>query len=98
MSTLSKLRDQFVSILDTDRGDGACALSLLDVAIESQPPTPTYEPDIDTPEIFSISEAIEHYAVQFHTEMTFDQINDLAVELLERRIIQLTNRLNEKTN
>jgi len=30
--------------------------------------------------------------------MSFDEVHDLAVELLEQRIIQLTNQLNESNN
>ena len=102
MSNLLDLRSMFVDILDIDKGDGACALSLLDEVINAEqlrtPQLPTAESLEDIPQVYSIAEAIEYFAEQFYTEMTFDEIHDLAVELLEQRIIQLTQLLNERDN
>lgn len=95
MSNLLDLRSRFVDILDIDKGDGACALSLLDEVINAEqlrPSTPKTESEI--PEVYSLGEAIEYFAEQFFAEMSFDEVHDLAVELLEQRIIQLTNKLN----
>ena len=96
MSNLLDLRSMFVDILDIDKGDGACALSLLDEVINAEQlrtPQPT-KTESEIPEVYSLGEAIEFFAEQFFAEMSFDEVHDLAVELLEQRIIQLTNQLN----
>lgn len=109
MTNLLDLRDKFVSILDIEKGDGACALSLLDEVINAEQlkgwkvpepipfhtPTATADSNKEIPEVYSIAEAIEFFAEQFFSEMSFDEIHTLAVELLEQRIHQLTQRLNE---
>ena len=96
IDTMLNLRHRFTQVLDIERGDGACALSLLDDAIETAQSTiqPT-ETLSEIPEVYSLGEAIEYFAEQFFAEMSFDEVHDLAVELLEQRIIQLTNQLNE---
>jgi hypothetical protein len=95
IDTMLNLRHRFTQVLDIERGDGACALSLLDDAIETAKstiqPTETFS---EIPEVYSLGEAIEFFAEQFFAEMSFDEVHDLAVELLEQRIIQLTNQLN----
>ena len=99
MTNLLDLRARFVDILDIDKGDGACALSLLDEVINAEqlrPSTPKAKSEI--PEVYSLGEAIEFFAEQFFAEMSFDEVHDLAVELLEQRITQLTNQLNEINN
>lgn len=97
MTNLLDLRARFVSILDIEKGDGACALSLLDEVInaEQQRPTAVADSNNEIPEVYSIAEAIEFFAEQHFAMMSFDEIHDLAVELLEQRIHQLTNLLNE---
>ena len=99
MSNLLDLRAKFVDILDIEKGDGACALSLLDEVINAEQNAPRTiapaESNIEVPEVYSIAEAIEFYAEQFFSEMSFDEIHELAIELLERRIHQLTIQLNE---
>lgn len=96
MTNLLDLRARFVDILDIDKGDGACALSLLDEVINAEQLKPTLptKTDSEIPEVYSLGEAIEFFAEQFFAEMSFDEVHDLAVELLEQRIIQLTNQLN----
>ena len=100
MSNLLDLRARFVDILDIDKGDGACALSLLDEVINAEQlkPTPPTKTDSEIPEVYSLGEAIEFFAEQFFAEMSFDEVHDLAVELLEQRIIQLTNQINESNS
>ena len=105
MTNLLDLRAKFVDILDIEKGDGACALSLLDEVINREQliPTPNKAttPPAESkviPEVYSLGEAIEFFAEQFFSEMSFDEIHDLAVELLEQRIHQLTQLLNEKTD
>jgi hypothetical protein len=103
MTNLLDLRAKFVDILDIEKGDGACALSLLDEVINAEQlkPTPFNRPKTESkviPEVYSLGEAIEFFAEQFFSEMSFDEIHDLAVELLEQRIHQLTQLLNEKDN
>ena len=100
MTNLLDLRDRFVDILDIDKGDGACALSLLDEVINAEQLKPTFptKAQSEIPEVYSLGEAIEYFAEQFFAEMSFDEVHDLAVELLEQRIIQLTNKLNENSN
>jgi hypothetical protein len=99
IDTMLNLRHRFTQVLDIERGDGACALSLLDDAIETAQPTiqPT-ETLSEIPEVYSLGEAIEYFAEQFFAEMSFDEVHDLAVELLEQRIIQLTHQLNESNS
>ena len=96
MTNLLDLRARFVDILDIDKGDGACALSLLDEVINAEQLKPTLPTETfsEIPEVYSLGEAIEFFAEQFFAEMSFDEVHDLAVELLEQRIIQLTNQLN----
>lgn len=97
MTNLLDLRARFVDILDIDKGDGACALSLLDEVINAeQQAKPTNAESI--PQVYSIAEAIELVAQEFYSEMTFDEIHDMAIGLLEQRIQQLTNQLNEKSD
>ena len=100
MTNLLDLRARFVDILDIDKGDGACALSLLDEVINAEQLKPTLPTETfsEIPEVYSLGEAIEYFAERFFAEMSFDEVHDLAVELLEQRIIQLTNQLNEKDN
>ena len=97
MTNLLDLRARFVDILDIDKGDGACALSLLDEVINAEQQT---KPQIaeGIPQVYSIAEAIELVAQEFYSEMTFDEIHDMAIGLLEQRIQQLTNQLNEKSD
>ena len=99
IDTMLNLRHRFTQVLDIERGDGACALSLLDDAIETAKSTiPTPKTESEIPEVYSLGEAIEFFAEQFFAEMSFDEVHDLAVELLEQRIIQLTNQLNESNS
>lgn len=97
INNLLDLRAKFVDILDIDKGDGACALSLLDEVINTEQQT---KPQIaeGIPEVYSIKEAINVIAEEFFSEMTFDEVHEMAIGLLEQRIQQLTNQLNEKSN
>ena len=94
MTNLLDLRARFVNILDIEKGDGACALSLLDEVINAEQQIKPAESK-GTIEVYSIAEAIEMVAQEFYSEMTFDEIHDMAIGLLEQRIQQLTDQLNE---
>ena len=95
INNLLDLRAKFVDILDIDKGDGACALSLLDEVINAEQQTKPSSVSSDVQTVFSIAEAIELVAQEFYSEMSFDEIHDMAIGLLEQRIQQLTDQLNE---
>lgn len=98
IDVMLNLRHKFEMILDVESGDGACALSLLDNAIEQAKSTIRHygEPP---PQVFRFEEAVEHLANQHFSEMSFDEVHDLAVQMLEDRITQLTLQLeNAKDN
>jgi hypothetical protein len=92
IDVMLNLRHKFEMILDVDSGDGACALSLLDNAIEAAKDTIRHygEPP---PQVFRFEEAVEHLAREHFSEMSFDEVHDLAVQMLEDRIAQLTLKL-----
>jgi len=100
MSNLLDLRAKFVDILDIERGDGACALSLLDEVINAEQlkPTPSNRARNEPPEVHTLVEAIEFFAEQFFSEMSFDEVHGLAVQMLEDRITQLTLQLQDAKN
>ena len=99
MTILLDLRAQFVDILDIENGDGACALSLLDDVINAEQLKPKPPKNADSiPQVYSIAEAIELVAQEFYSEMTFDEVHEMAIGLLEQRIQQLTSQLNEINN
>ena len=92
IDVMLNLRHKFEMILDVDSGDGACALSLLDNAIESAKDTVRHygEPP---PVIFNLNEAIEKVTEEHFSKLDFDAVHDLAVQMLEDRIAQLTLQL-----
>ena len=96
IDVMLNLRHKFEVILDVDSGDGACALSLLDNAIEEAKSTIVRSER--PPEVLSFNQAIETIAEDFFSEMSFDEVHDLAVQMLEDRITQLTLQLQNAKN